>query len=88
MRKFLVGLTVLAGVVVTAAGAEAAPRFAGSVPVVSAATLLQPVQYYEDWRYREWRRREEFERERRHDEWRHERHAEHEREREREHRGW
>ncbi len=85
MRKFLMGLTVLAGAIV-ALGANAAPRFSVPAPVVSAAALVQPVQYYEDWRHREWRRREEFERFRRHEEWRHERHEA--REHEYEHRGW
>jgi hypothetical protein len=97
MRKFIMGLTVLAGIVVTAAGAEAAPRFvapsfAVPVEITSRALVVQPAQYYEeqpvpyfeDWRYREWRRREEFERFRRHEEWRHERHEA----REHEHRGW
>ncbi len=91
MREFLLSLTVLAGAVVGvgASAANAAPRFVVPVPAVSDAALVQPVQYYEDWRYNEWRRREEFERFRRHDEWHHERHEarEHE-EREHEHRGW
>ncbi len=84
MRTFLLGLIVLAGAVVAASGADAAPRFAASVSAVSGAGLSQTVQYREDWRYREWRRHEEFERARRHAEWRHERHEA----REHEHRGW
>jgi len=91
MRKFLLGLIVLAGVAVEvgANAANAAPRFVAPVPAVADAVLVQPVQYYEDWRYNEWRRREEFERFRRHEGWRHERHEarEHE-EREHEHHGW
>ncbi len=84
MRKFLMGLTVLAGTVVATSGVNAAPRFAAPVPMVSDAALVQPVQYHEDWRYREWRRREELERFRRHEAWRHERHEA----REHWHRGW
>ncbi len=87
MRKFIVGLTVLAGTVGTALGADAAPRFVTPAPRVASAVIVQPVQYYEDWRYREWRRREEMERFRRHEEWRHERHEAREH-REREERRW
>ena len=89
MRKFLLGLTILAGGVVAASGADAAPRVTASLPQMSDAGLLQTVQYREDWRYREWRRHEEFERARRHAEWRHEewRHERHEA-REHEQRGW
>ncbi len=91
MRRFLISLVVLAGAVVGlgANAANAAPRFVAPALVVSDAAPVQPVQYYEDWRYNEWRRREEFERFRRHEGWRHERHEarEHE-EREHEHHGW
>lgn len=84
MRKFLLGLTVLAGVATTASVASAAPRFEGQVPFASAAPVVQLVHDGEDWRFREWRRHEEFERFRRRHEWRHERFEEHEHDR----RGW
>ena len=78
MRKFLMMMTVLAGAA-AATGAYAAPATAVALPgaVLNVASqaladgaLAQPVQYYEDWRYREFRRREAFERFRRHEEWR------------------
>lgn len=74
MRKFLMGLTVLAGAVAVTPGADAAPRFVDPVPVASGQPAVQAVQYYggrEEWRHREWRRREAFERFRRHEQWRH-----------------
>ncbi len=74
MRKFLMTLAVLAGAAAVAPGANAAQAVAVlppgvSGPVVAEGTLLQPVQYHEDWRFREQRRREEYERVRRHEEW-------------------
>lgn len=92
MRKFLMGLTVLAGAVTVGTAAQAAPRVADPAPVAASAPALQPVhywmaepaQYWEDWRHREWRRREEFERFRRHQAERHWRHEQ----RERYSRGW
>ena len=68
---------MLAGTV-AASGANAAPRFMSPVPFVAAPPIVQPVQYYEDGRYRNWRRHEEIERFRRREAWRHERHEEHE----------
>jgi len=68
MRKFFMVLTVFAGAVATAPGADAAPRWSDLVPMVSAPPTVQPVQYYgggEEWRHREWRRREAYERFRR-----------------------
>ena len=75
MRNFLMALTVLAGTAV-ATGANAAPTGNAAQPALHAtavdgAALVQPVQYYPDWRYREWRRREAYERFRRR-EWRRE----------------
>ncbi|HEY0205283.1 MAG TPA: hypothetical protein VGC15_14160 [Acetobacteraceae bacterium] len=77
MRKFLLTLAVLAGAVAATSGADAAPR---TIPLVAApaadgAALVQPVQYYPGWRYREARRREAYEHFRRHEarrEWRRE----------------
>ena len=73
MRKFLMTLAVLAGAAAVAPGANAAQAAVlapgVSAPVVVEGTLLQPVQYREDWRFREQRRREEYERFRRHEEW-------------------
>ncbi len=74
MRKFLMTLAVLAGAATVAHGANAAQDAVVVVPsphgpVVVEGTLLQPVQYREDWRFREQRRREEYERFRRHEEW-------------------
>ena len=76
MRKFLFALAVLAGGA-AATGASAAPRAIplAAAPVLDAAALVQPVQYYPDPRYREFRRREAYERFRRHEarrEWRRE----------------
>ena len=78
MRKFLMGLTVLAGFVATSSGVSAAP---GNIPVALGLPGIETVQYYGDyrrdgWRHHEWRRREAFERHRRHAEWRRYRHAE------------
>jgi hypothetical protein len=53
MRKFLLTLAILAGAAV-ATGASAAPHaipLAGA-PAADGAALMQPVQYYPDWRYR------------------------------------
>ena len=71
MRKFLMTLAVLAGAATMAHNANAARAVAVVVPsmsgpVVVEGTLLQPVQYYDDWRFRDQRRREEYERIRRH----------------------
>ena len=73
MRKFLMTLAVLAGAAAVAPGANAAQAVAVAVPSVSGpvvveGALVQHVQYYEDWRFREQRRREEYERFRRHEE--------------------
>lgn len=81
MRKFLMGLTVLAGFVATSSGVSAAPH---NVAVALGQPGVETVQYYGDyrrdeWRHREWRRREAFERHRRHEDWRRYRHAEHDR---------
>ena len=92
MRKFLMGLTVLAGAVTAGAAAQAAPHVADPASVAASAPALQPAHYWmtepaqygEDWRHREWRRREEFERFRRHEAERHWRHEQ----RERYWRGW
>ena len=73
MRKILMGLTVLTGLAAAASAANAAPKFVAPMPMASGAATVQPVHYYEDWRYREWRRRQAFERFGRHQEWRHER---------------
>ncbi len=74
MKKFLLTLSVLAGAAL-APGAHAAPgalpHAVAAVPALDADALMQPVQYYPDWRYREWRRREAYERFRRR-EWRRE----------------
>ena len=72
MRKFLMGLVMVVGVAAAASGASAAPR-ADAVLSIHDAPAVQPVQYYEDWRYREWRRQQEYERWRRHQWWRHHR---------------
>ncbi len=84
MRKFLLGLTILAGAMASASIASAAPRFANPVLFASGTPAARLVNDGEDWRYREWRRHAEFERFRRHHEWRRERFEEHEHER----RGW
>lgn len=70
MRKFLMTLAVLAGAAAVAPGANAAQAVVPSAsrPVVVEGALVQHVQYYEDWRFREQRRREEYERFRRHEE--------------------
>ena len=77
MRKFLM-MTVLAGAAAVSS-AHAAPATALALPGTSGSAagealadgaLVQPVQYYEDWRHREFRQREAFERFRRHEEWR------------------
>ena len=78
MRKFLLALAVLAGGAATATGVSAAPRAIplAATPATDGAALVQPVQYYPDWRYREARRHEAYERFRRHEarrEWRQER---------------
>lgn len=77
MRKFLLTLAVLAGAAAAASGASAAPRHIplAAATAVDASALVQPVQYYPDWRQREFRRREAYERFRRHEarrEWRRE----------------
>lgn len=78
MRKFLLALAVLAGSAAAAAsGASAAPRVIplAAAPALEGAALVQPVQYYPGWRYREVRRREAYEHFRRHEarrEWRRE----------------
>ena len=41
MRKFIVGLTVLAGTVGTALGADAAPLFVTPAPRVASAVIVQ-----------------------------------------------
>ncbi len=82
MRKFLMGLTILAGVAAVPA-AQAASRAVPS-PLAFDAPIVQPAQYYGDWRYREWRRHEAFERYRRH-QWRRQHRFE---EREYGRRGW
>ena len=74
MRKFLLMLPILAA---ATAGAHASPAVAFPVaPAILADGIqAQPVQYFEDWRYREFRRREAYERFRRHEarrEWRRE----------------
>lgn len=84
MRKFLLSLTVLAGVAAAVSAASAAPGFESRGAVASGMPAVQPVHDGEDWRFREWRRHEEFERFRRHHEWRRERFEEHEHGR----RGW
>ncbi len=73
MRKFLMTLAVLTGAATVAPGANATQDAAVVVPsihgpVMVEGTLLQPVQYREDWRFREQRRREDYERFRRHEE--------------------
>ncbi len=72
MRKTLLTLTALAGLVGAGvvSSASAAPA---ELIVAPAASLVQPVQYYyggnrEDWRAREWRHRE-WERHRHWEEW-------------------
>ncbi len=77
MRKFLLTLAVLTGTAAAASGADAAPRAIpiAATPAAVGTALLQPVQYYPDWRYREARRHEAYERFRRHEvrrEWRRE----------------
>lgn len=77
MKKFLLTLAVLAGGAVAANGASAAPRVIpfAAAPAIDGAALVQPVQYYPDWRYREARRHEAYERFHRHEarrEWRRE----------------
>lgn len=77
MRKFLLALAVLAGAAAAATGASAAPRaipFAAA-PAAGGAALMQPVQYYPGWRYREARRHAAYERFQHHEarrEWRRE----------------
>jgi len=75
MRKFLLTMAVLAGAGI-ASGAHATPRLLPlAAPAADGTTLAQPVQYYEDWRYREFRRRQAYERFRRFEarrEWRRE----------------
>ena len=74
MRKFLLVLTALASVAAVGRATQAAPVAAGSMSVLDRTALLQPVQYYENWREREWHRREAFERFQRREarrEWRH-----------------
>lgn len=80
MRKFLLVLTVVVGAAAAVGTANAAPA---AVPLLDPApvlgpALVQPAQYYPDWREHEWRRREAYERFRRHEarrEWRY-RHGE------------
>ena len=91
MRKFLMGLTILAGAFAMTPGVHAAPRFANPVRAASGQPAVQSVQYFgdrDDWRYREWRRREAFERYRRHEAWRHQRREAHERYHEHYRYGW
>lgn len=75
MRKTLLSLTALAGLLTAgiATSVAAAPLRVEAAPV--AAPLVQPVVYYNDWRAREWRHRE-WER-RRHWEWVHHHHYYH-----------
>ncbi len=76
MRKFLMVLTALASVAAVGHAAQAAPVPAAPMPVLDSTALLQPVQYYENWRQHEWRRRDAFEQFRRREarrEWRHHR---------------
>ncbi len=77
MRNFILTLAVLAGGAAAATGASAALHATSLVaaPVAGGAGLVQPVQYYPDWRYREACRHEAYERFRRHEarrEWRRE----------------
>lgn len=81
MHKLLLACVGLAGIVGAAGCAQAAPGAAypvaglGPAPVLTDDAQVQPVQYYDDFRYREWRRRERYERWRRHEErrrWRYE----------------
>ena len=67
MRKFLLSLSVLGGAAAAASAAHATPAV-GPIPVLAGQPMLQNVQYYDDWRYREWRRHEAYERWRRHEE--------------------
>lgn len=68
MRNFILTLAILAGAA-AATVASAAPH---AIPLVAAqgadgVGLVQPVQYYPGWRYREARRHEAYERFRRHE---------------------
>ncbi len=77
MRKFLLTLAVLAGGAAAASGADAAPHAIAlaAAPAFHASALVQPVQYYPDWREREWRRHQALEQLRREEarrEWRRE----------------
>ncbi len=69
MRNFILTLAVLAGGAAVATGASAAPHVIplAAAPGADGAALVQPVQYYPDWRYREARRHEAYERFRRHE---------------------
>jgi hypothetical protein len=68
MRRSLLSLALIAGVVPLAA-AHAAPTFAA--PAVRVAPLAQTVQYYEpNWREHEYWRRHREEEERRREAWR------------------
>lgn len=80
MRRLLLTCVGLAGIAGAAGCAQAAPgpvylgseaaAEASQLPALTDGAQVQPVQYYDDWRYREWRRRERYERWRRHEEWR------------------
>jgi len=69
MRNFILTLAVLAGAAAAATGASAAPHAIplAAAPGADGAGLVQPVQYYPGWRYREARRHEAYERFRRHE---------------------
>ena len=58
MRKVLMALLAL-GAVVTAGPLQAAPAI-GVAPIVDEAPLALPVQYYDDFRYRQHLRCERF----------------------------
>lgn len=59
MRKVLLALLALGGAAIATVGTQAAPVI-GRAPLVGEATQVQPVQYYDGFRYRQHLRRERF----------------------------
>jgi hypothetical protein len=69
MRKFLLGLTFVAGALVSIPAAQAMPQLATAAisgPASVAPPGVETVQYYgrgerrREWRHREWRRRQAY----------------------------
>ena len=71
MRKFLLGLTFVAGALISVPAAQAMPQLQLAMPAVSGPASVAPsgvetVQYYgrgegrREWRHREWRHRQAY----------------------------